>query len=213
MIICGIYAIVNKATGEWYGGQSIDIPRRVRQHWRQLARRASPFRRLQEDYDTHGPDAFTSIVLEACPPEALDAREQAYLDAGFAVGAVYNNATRAGWPPKGHRWSDESRVACGERMTARVATTEGHQRLVEGLAKRSPEWREKAASRFRGWTSDPERVSQHREAMAARSANKEWKADRQRRNREMAADPAWRAAIKAGQGSDGKRRKAVPPSA
>jgi group I intron endonuclease len=205
MIRCGIYALMNRRTGRWYGGQSVDIPRRIRQHLSSLRRRCNPCAPLQAEYDRDGRDAFVAVVLEACIPERLDAREQAYLDAGFAADVVYNSATRAGWPPKGHRWTTESRSRRSKAQREMLAHPAGRAAFDAGMAKRGEPWREKTAARGKAWRSDRVAVEHHDRAMARRSLDPAWRQTMRERNARLAADPTWRANVAAAHATDSAR--------
>jgi len=193
----GAYALMNKVTGEWYGGQSIDIDRRIRQHLAKLRRGRSDCRKLQAAYDKHGEAAFVGVVLEVCERGQLDAVEQKYLDGGFAADVLYNNATRAGWPPAGHAWSEDSRANRAEAQRERLADPEGRARYRAGMAKRPASWREQLVARGRAWRSNATAVERHDLAMAARSEDPAWQQMMRERNARLAADPDWKAKVSA----------------
>jgi group I intron endonuclease len=188
-----------------YVGQSIDISRRFAQHFRLLKRGANPCPELQAAFNRDGAEAFERRIVEECDAHALDAAEQRHLDAGFASGLLYNNATRAGWPPAGHQHSEAAREAAGIRRKAHFATHDGKARLLKALSSRSPEWREGVAARGRTWRLNDAFVRRHNEAMSARSESPEWRARMSERNERLKSDPAWQRAVADGHRTDAAR--------
>lgn len=59
---CGVYAVVNRFTGECYVGSAQDLYARRYGH-RGTLRAGKGTRLLQAAYDRHGPDAFVFVVL------------------------------------------------------------------------------------------------------------------------------------------------------
>lgn len=91
----GIYIIHNTQNGYVYIGQAKDIDSRWGQHRHELTKKRHPNHRLQSAWDTHGADAFMFSVLEPCPREILNEREQHYLDTYMPLGFCYNIKRRA----------------------------------------------------------------------------------------------------------------------
>lgn len=74
--ITGIYKITSIATGKCYVGQARDVASRLRQHVRRGLGAETPTRnRLYPAMKELGPENFTFELVEECPCEALDARE------------------------------------------------------------------------------------------------------------------------------------------
>ena len=102
----GIYSITNRATGDWYVGQSRNIEKRWRKHRNALNRGNHPVPRLQSAWNTYGSEAFVFDVVAVCSIDELDALEQAYLD----MHPAYNTALVAGLATmKGRTFSAEHR--------------------------------------------------------------------------------------------------------
>lgn len=78
--ICGIYKITNKFTGESYIGQSIDIHRRWKQHLNnvKLGNKKVKYP-LYRDMLYYGSQNFRFEILEECPREFLDIREEFWI--------------------------------------------------------------------------------------------------------------------------------------
>lgn len=86
----GIYAIKNKVNGKIYVGRSVCVPRRLRQHLRDLRRSRHFNQHLQRAFNKYGEDQFELIVLEQCSSRyGLAAREQFWVDEHLSTG-VYN---------------------------------------------------------------------------------------------------------------------------
>lgn len=75
----GIYCITCTKTNEKYIGQSVAIKRRWATHKRELKQGIHYNKHLQRTYDKYGPECFTYEILEQCPREKLNEREQFYI--------------------------------------------------------------------------------------------------------------------------------------
>ena len=76
----GIYCIINNKNGKRYVGQSVDISRRIRQHFSELRKGEHPNEALQKDFneDWH---FFQVIYLEVnVPQHKLGLREKYWID-------------------------------------------------------------------------------------------------------------------------------------
>lgn len=99
--ICGIYKIENKVNGKIYIGQSINIPRRWRQH------RTTAVDLAKEEYDyplyrairKYGLENFDFSVLEYCEPKDLDEKEKFYIKKFQSFSEGYNQTAGGadGW--------------------------------------------------------------------------------------------------------------------
>lgn len=98
----GVYRIFNVKNNKSYVGQSLDIDRRLHEHYRALnsltVSHHSP--KLQEDWDEYGPDAFEAEILEVCPEDKLEEREKYWIyffdsaTNGYNVRNCYNKAIK-----------------------------------------------------------------------------------------------------------------------
>ena len=77
---CGIYSISCSANGKQYVGSSSQIQTRWRTHRRELNRGSSVCTILQNAWTFYSEAAFQFSVLEECPKDVLEAREQHYID-------------------------------------------------------------------------------------------------------------------------------------
>lgn len=75
----GIYKITCLANNKSYIGQSVSIKRRWATHQRELVNGVHYNQYLQNAYNKYGKDSFTYEILELCPKEKLNEREQFYV--------------------------------------------------------------------------------------------------------------------------------------
>ena len=119
---CGIYKIVNKATGQCYVGQSQRVKKRLREHFRLLRRNQHTNPHLQNAYNKYGADNFYGAMeIECVDFEELDMLENQFLcgDAWFDEPTVYNIADFAKAPMRNKTHSEEARerIRLGRRAT------------------------------------------------------------------------------------------------
>lgn len=75
----GIYKITCLVNNKSYIGQSVSIKRRWATHQRELAAGVHHNEYLQRAYNKYGKNSFTYEILELCPKEKLNEREQFYI--------------------------------------------------------------------------------------------------------------------------------------
>jgi group I intron endonuclease len=120
--ICGIYKIVNHATGQCYVGQSQRVQKRIREHFRLLRLNKHPNQHLQRSYNKYGLENFSGgVEIECESVEQLDYLEESFLkgDAWFEEPNVYNIADFAKAPMRGKTHSEEvrQRIRLGRRAS------------------------------------------------------------------------------------------------
>lgn len=76
--VSGVYMISNVVTGRCYVGASVDVRTRYLTHMRNRVDKKAPV--WSEDLAAHGAESFRLRLLEVCPREAFDEREQAAID-------------------------------------------------------------------------------------------------------------------------------------
>jgi group I intron endonuclease len=118
--ICGIYKIVNKATGQCYVGQSQRVKKRLKEHFRLLRGNKHPNQHLQNSYNKYGANQFYGDVEVVCNDLAeLDMLEESFLQGGawFEEPTVYNISDFAKAPMRGKTHSEEvrERIRFGRR--------------------------------------------------------------------------------------------------
>jgi group I intron endonuclease len=152
--ICGLYKIVNTATGCAYVGQSQRIKKRLKEHFRLLRYNKHPNRHLQNSYNKYGAECFYGSAEVECGDIAeLDALEEAFLsgDAWFPEPTTYNIAAFAKAPMRGKTHSSEvrERIKLGRRAST--------------FDYRSPEYRATlAAAHMARFRADPKFVAKVR---------------------------------------------------
>lgn len=119
---CGIYKIVNKATGQCYVGQSQRIEKRIKEHFRLLRWGKHTNSHLQNAFNKYGADSFYGAVeIECADLNELDMLENAFLkkEAWFEEPTVYNIADFAKAPMRGKTHSEEvrQRIRLGRRAS------------------------------------------------------------------------------------------------
>lgn len=75
----GIYKITCLANNKCYIGQSVAIKRRWNEHQKALSKGTHYNTYLQNAYNKYGKDNFIYEILEQCPKEKLNEREQFYI--------------------------------------------------------------------------------------------------------------------------------------
>ncbi len=120
--VCGIYKIVNRATGQCYVGQSQRCKKRLKEHFRLLRWNKHTNPHMQNAYNKYGAENFYGAIEVECETaEQLDYLEEKFLkgDAWFDEPAVYNIADFAKAPMRGKTHSEEvkERIRIGRRAT------------------------------------------------------------------------------------------------
>lgn len=96
--ISGIYKITNLVNGKFYIGQSTHIKQRFKEHRDSINRKPDDPRGqgpLYDDMRKYGLENFTFEILEECPIEKLDEREEYYIALYDAVNKGYNRCKTA----------------------------------------------------------------------------------------------------------------------
>ena len=119
---CGIYKIVNMATGQCYVGQSQYMQKRIKEHFRLLRGDKHSNKHLQHAYNKYGADKFYGAIEVMCPNlEELDMLEEAFIQGYvyFDEPVVYNIADFAKAPMRGktHTEATRERIRFGRRTT------------------------------------------------------------------------------------------------
>jgi group I intron endonuclease len=120
--VCGVYKLVNKATGQCYVGQSQRCKKRIREHFRLLRHNKHTNPHLQNAYNKYGAENFYGAIEIECENlNELDAIETDFLrgNAWFEEQTVYNIADFAKAPMRGKTHSEEvrQRIRLGRRAS------------------------------------------------------------------------------------------------
>lgn len=125
----GIYKIVNKVTGKYYVGSSINTSRRWRDHVRDLTKNKHANDYLQRAWNKYGASVFEFVVVEVFPlatEKQLLLEEQKWLDIAVSDPLTYNLTFVAGSPNS--NMSDYSKKKRSESLKR---------------VPRTPEWKNK----------------------------------------------------------------------
>lgn len=125
----GIYALINRNTGDKYIGSAAVLRKRRNSHWHALRQGIHDNRLLQKAWDVHGADAFSFKILFTCPKPHLIRFEQAALDnmcphynmqptAGNCAGRPISAETREKMRQAklGRKYSEAHRAAIGASL-------------------------------------------------------------------------------------------------
>ena len=139
--IIGIYKIVNNATGMCYVGQSQDVKKRVKEHFRLLRWNKHINSKLQNAYNKYGQENFSWGLEAVCEhPEDLDRIEEAFLngEATFVEPAYFNIASFAKAPMRGKSHSEEvrARIRAGRRATCFDYNSESYRKALSDAQTR-----------------------------------------------------------------------------
>ena len=76
MKISGIYQIINKISGDFYIGSSIDLEKRKKEHFRESTWKQNPNKPLYKDMKQYGKNNFLFKPIWLCDPTELKKYEQ-----------------------------------------------------------------------------------------------------------------------------------------
>lgn len=143
----GVYEILNSETGVWYRGATgkQTFKRRWGGHKSKLNRGQHYNEQLQQDWDEYGVDAFVFSVLEPCPPEQCDEREQWWIGDDYNDPDISYNKQSGG--TSGFTFRDETKRKRSEDQKRRWADPETRRKMSNSLkiAMNRPEVKHKIA--------------------------------------------------------------------
>jgi group I intron endonuclease len=140
--LAGIYKIVHVRSGKCYVGQSQNLHKRLREHFRLLRWQKHPNIKLQRTYNRDGADSFVASIEVICENVSdLDVIEEAFLngEAFFDERVAYNIADFSKAPMRNKTHSDEVRKRISEGRRATVfdyAEPEFRKRLSDAQLRR-----------------------------------------------------------------------------
>lgn len=121
-IVCGIYFIICRATGESYVGSSEDIDRRWSTHRSQLRRRIHHSKLLQQRWLEYGSAEFDFVIHEVIAVDGLLKREREHMVTGRHA---FNATVPVRNPMKGRRHSPESIALMRENRKGKPGRPKG----------------------------------------------------------------------------------------
>ena len=128
MKISGIYKIVHLASGRCYVGQSQEVSKRWKGHFNALRRGYHHSRFLQNAWFKYGEESFSFELVEECPIECLNEREQHWFD---TLAPAFNNCKIAG-STRGRQHSEETRLKISQQAKGRSLSEEHKRRIAAG---------------------------------------------------------------------------------
>jgi group I intron endonuclease len=156
-VISGIYRIVQRSTGLFYLGSSVDISRRWRQHVRDLNAGVHHSLRLQRAWSKYGAADFEFLIEQEASAETLRALEESLLNelrpafnawlsaSGMPLGGKHSEATKAkvrgpGNPFFGRKHTPETRARMAAASTGRQLSPETRAKIAASkLGKKRPD--------------------------------------------------------------------------
>lgn len=106
---CGVYEIVHYPTKRKYVGSSKEIQKRLYLHLVQLRKNTHHCPYLQNVWNKYGEDAFDFFLIEECPKNQLDVREQFHMDATPELGFELMNCHPAAGSSRDFKHSEATR--------------------------------------------------------------------------------------------------------
>lgn len=170
----GIYCVLCLADGKRYVGQTVDLDRRKKHHFRELSAGQHFNRHLQAAWRKYGEEEFEFRVLELAPKDMLDVRESSWIAFFRSADPEFGyNMTLGGH--SGRRatpFTDEHRARLSVAGRGRVFSAEHRARLsaVNKGKKLSKEHLEKLRAANTGRT----RSEEHKQRLAERNKVRIW---------------------------------------
>lgn len=124
----GVYAIRNLLTGKVYVGASVDVPRRLTAHVKELDRGKHLVPQLQADWSSIGGEKFSFDLLEVVADKGnLREREQARIEQARQRGETYNASRSTPYgiprPRRSIPQEDDGRVLTVGEVAERLRVT------------------------------------------------------------------------------------------
>jgi len=144
----GLYRLVNRVTGHFYIGSSVDLYARFLHHRRRLVlgRHANP--QLQKAWDKHGTDAFQFEILLFCRPQDVLLYEQLVLDFYFRTREreLYNIVRSSAAPMAGVKFTPEHKANLSRALKEAYAKRPGlASKRTKQAYKNNPSYRTKVS--------------------------------------------------------------------
>ena len=177
----GIYRIHNTITGDKYVGSAVNIPKRWKQHRRQLRAGHHHSRFLQRAWNKYGADAFVFSVVGYCGRAELLKHEQRAINTGVHA---FNMSPTAG-SMLGYRFTDAQRAKLseshkgqesgfkGKAHTAGAKEKNRRAHLGSKTGPRTDEQRARMSAAQQGRTVSPEQRARISATLTGRKQNPE----------------------------------------
>lgn len=148
----GVYGILNRVTGKWYVGSSIELSKRMGRHLWELRTGRHHSQKLQRSFDKHGESAFEFKILLACDERDVHLFEQRAINGLKAFTDGYNVASEPkGGFMRGRKWPEGTKAARLEEMKGRRHSEEVCKQISRDKKEQwaDPEQRKKMTQAMR----------------------------------------------------------------
>lgn len=152
-MISGLYLITNTVNKKVYGGSSVNIPSRWRQHRYDLRRGIHGNTHLQRAWNLYGEAAFQFSVFVLCTEDRLNELEQLLLDILHEAGDTYNIGLLASSGMRGRTHTEEAKRRMSKAISDAYRNDPSLRERVRNASlgrQHTEEWKEEARSRMVG---------------------------------------------------------------
>jgi group I intron endonuclease len=164
----GVYCIINSVNRKRYIGSSMNVRKRVRDHFRLLSYGKHHNTHLQSSYNKYGESVFFYSILLYCDELDLLKYEQYFID---TFSPEYNKNPIAG-RTQGRKQSEETK----EKLRKRIVSPETRARMsLSGAGKKqSEESNSKRSEKLKGRVFSSETLAKISAALKGRKFTPEW---------------------------------------
>ena len=128
-----IYKIQNKTNGKTYIGQTKDFYKRIQKHLSDLRRGKAANKHLQRAFNKYGENNFEFSIVEKCPIESLDEREQYWiLKTNSCVDGYNMNIGGSGF--RGFHMPEETKRKISQSNKGRIVSEKSRRKMRENHA-------------------------------------------------------------------------------
>lgn len=111
----GIYGIKNLITGKMYIGKSVNIDKRISNHFSNLRGGNHHSEYLQRSFNKHGELCFIGGTIEICNKSVLNERERYWVKYYDSYNNGYNGTIPTGLN-QGHEWGEREKIKLSSTM-------------------------------------------------------------------------------------------------
>lgn len=133
-----IYQIKNNINGKCYIGQTVNFQNRKNAHLSALRRGVSDNKHLQAAFNKYGEDAFAFSIIEICPKDRLNEREEYWIIKHDTCHTGYN-MNKGGGGRHGFHHAEETKKKISEATKGKKVSDATRRRMSENHADFSGE--------------------------------------------------------------------------